>query len=157
MAKQNNFQCSWTKFFTKAMNQLTILHAAKYPSHAKITKFLNAANHHFKHHVKSHNRGRSYKKQPTGVTNRLEHRQPHHSAQSSKRKGNSNARKSHQTTTTSCRDRSPTPFPCKCNRINEDTNANNLSHLDIQSFNISMVTLEQNPHNSIDSADLPSV
>ena len=61
MAKQNNFQCSWTKFFTKAMNQLTILHAAKYPSHAKITKFLNAANHHFKHHVKSHNRGRSYK------------------------------------------------------------------------------------------------
>ena len=142
MAKQNNFQYSWTKFFTKAMNQLTILRAAKYPSHAKITKFLNAANHHFKHHVKSHNRGRSYKKQPRGVTNKQEHRQPHHSAQSSKRKGNSNARKSHQTTTTSCRDRSPTPFPLKCNRINGDTN--NLSHVDTQLFDISMVTLEQN-------------
>ena len=127
----------------------------RYPSHAKISKFLNAANHHFKHQVKSHNRGRSYKKQPRGVTNRLGHRQPHHSAQSSKRKGNSNARKSCQTTTTSCRDRSPTPFPRKRNRINEDTN--NLSHLDTQSFNISMVTLEQNSHNSTDSADLPSV
>ena len=120
MAKQNNFQCSWTKFFTKAMNQLTILHAAKYPSHAKITKFLNAANHHFKHHVKSHNRSKSFKKQPRGVTNRLEHRQPCHSAQSSKMKGNSNARKSCQTTITSYRDRSPTPFPHKCNRIKED-------------------------------------
>ena len=156
MAKQNNFQCSWTKFFTKAMNQLTILHAARYPSHAKISKFLNAANHHFKHHVKSHNRGRSYKQQPRGVTSRLKHRQPHHSAQGSKRKGNSNVRKSHQTTTTtSCRDKSPTPFPCKCNRINEDTN--NLSHMDTHLFDISTVTLEQNSHNSTDSADLPSV
>ena len=155
MAKQHNFQCSWTKFFTKAMNQLTILHAAKYPSHAKITKFLNAANHHFKHHVKGHNRGRSCKTQPRGVTNRPECRQPHHSTQSSKRKGNSNARKSCQTTTTSCRDRSATPFPCKHNRINEDTN--NFSHLDTQLFDISMVTLEQNSQNGIDSADLPSV
>ena len=155
MAKQNNFQCSWTQFFTKAMNQLTILHAARYPSHAKISKFLNAANPHFKHQITSHNRGRSYKKQPRGVTSRLKHSQPHHSVQSSKRKDNSNARQSCQTTTTSCRDRSPTPFPHKHNRINEDIN--NLSHLDTQLFDISTVTLEQNSHNSTDSADLPSV
>ena len=155
MAKQNNFQCSWTQFFTKAMNQLTSLHAARYPSHAKISKFLNAANNHFKHQVKSHNRGRPYNKQPRGVTNRLKHSQPHHSTQNSKRKGKSNGRQSHQTTRTSCRDRSPTPFPRKHNRINEDTN--NLLHLDTHSFNISTVTLEQNSHNSTDSAYLPSV
>ena len=142
MAKQNNFQCSWTTFFTMAMNQLTILHAARYPSHAKISKFLNAANNHFKHQIKSHTRSRPYNKQPRGVTNRLKHSQPHHSAQSSKRKGKSNGRQSCQTTTTSCRDRSPTPFPHKCNRINEDTN--NLSHLDTHLLDISRVTLEQN-------------
>ena len=95
------------------------------------------------------------KNMPRGVTNRLKHSQPHHSAQGNKRKGNSNARQSCQITTTSCRDRSPTPFPCKCNRINEDTN--NLSHLDTHLFDISTVTLEQNSHNSTDSADLPSV
>ena len=85
---------SWTQFFTKAMNQLTSLHAARYPSHAKISKFLNAANNHFKHQVKSHTRGRPYNKQPRGVTNRLKHSQPHHSAQSSKSKGKSNGRQS---------------------------------------------------------------
>ena len=155
MAKQNNFQCSWTQFFTKAMNQLTSLHAARYPSHAKISKFLNAANNHFKRQVKSHTRGRPYNKQPRGVTNRLKHSQPHHSAQNSKRTGKSNGRQSCQTTTTSCRDRSPTPFPHKRNRINEDIN--NLSHLDTHSFDISTVTLEQNSHNSTDSADLPLI
>ena len=155
MAKQHNFQCSWTQFFTKAMSQLTSLHAARYPSHAKISKFLNAANNHFAHHVTSQNRGRSYKNQPRRVTNRPNHRQPHHSAQSSKRKAKSTARQSCQTTTTSCRDRSPTPFPRKHNRIDEDTN--NFSHLDTQSFNISTVTLEQNSHNSTDSADSPLV
>ena len=155
MAKQNTFQCSWTQFFTKAMNQLTNLHAARYPSHAKISKFLNAANNHFKHQVKSHTRGRPYKHQPRGVTNRLKHSQPHHSEQNSKRKCKSNVRQSCQTTTTSCRDRSPTPFPRKRNRISEDIN--NLSHLDTHSFDISTVTLEQNFHNSTDSADLPLV
>ena len=155
MAKQNNFQCSWTQFFTKAMNHLTSLHAARYPSHAKISKFLNAANNHFKHQIKSHTRGRPYNKQPRGVTNRLKHSQPHHSAQNSKRKGKTNSRQPCQTTTTSCRDRSPTPFPHKRNRINEDIN--NRSHLDTHSFDISTVTLEQNSHNSTDSADLPLV
>ena len=155
MAKQNNSQCSWTQFFTKAMNQLTNLHAARYPSHAKISKFLNAANNHFKHQAQSHTRGRPYNKQPRGVTNRLKHNQPHHSEQNSKRKSKSNGRQSCQTTTTSCRDRSPTPFPRKRNRISEDIN--NLSHLDTHSFDISMVTLEQNSHNSTDSADLPLV
>ena len=155
MAKLNNFQCSWTQFFTKAMNQLTNLHAARFPSHTKISKFLNAANNHFKHQVTSHTRGRPYKHQPRGVTNRLKHSQPHHSEQNSQRKSKSNGRQSRQTTTTSCRDRSPTPFPCKHNRISEDIN--NLPHLDTHSFDISTVTLEQNSHNSTDSADLPSV
>ena len=155
MAKQNNFRCSWTQLFTKAMNQLTSLHAARYPSHAKISKFLNTANNDFKHQIKSHTRGRPYNKQPRRVTNRLKHSQPHHSAQNSKRTGKSNGRQSCQTTTTSCRDRSPTPFPHKRNRINEDIN--NLSHLDTHSFDISTVTLEQNSHNITDSADLPLV
>ena len=88
--------------------------------------------------VKSHTRGRPYNKQLRGVTNRLKHSQPHHSAKNSKRKGKSNGRQSHQTTTTSCRDRSPNPR--KCNRISEDIN--DLSHLDTHSFDISTVTLE---------------
>ena len=155
MAKQNNFQCSWTQFFTKAMNQLTNLHTARFPSHTKISKFLNAANNHFKHQVTSHTRGRPYKHQPRGVTNRLKHSQPHHSEQNSQRKSKSNYRQSRQTTTTSCRDRSPTPFPRMHNRISEDIN--NFSHLDTHSFDISTVTLDQNSHNSTDSADLPSV
>ena len=149
--KTKQFPMHMDKIFHQGHEPVNHSSCSKIPISCQNHQNLNAANHHFKHHVKSHNIGRSYKKQPRGVTNRLEHRQPCHTAQSSKKKSNSNARKSCQTPTTSCRDRSPTTFPCKHNRINED--ANNLSHLDTQSFNISMVALDQYSQDSIDSID----
>ena len=93
-------------------------------------------------------------KQPRGETNRLEHRQSHHTTHSGITKGNSNTRKSCHSTTSSCRDRSPTPFPHKCNKICKDTNQ--LPHLDTKSIWIGTMTLQQNSQNSTNSTDFPS-
>ena len=120
----------------------------KSPPHAKINKFIKAVNHHYKHHFESPNKVRTYKKQPAGETNRPEYRHAHYTTYSGKTKGKSNTRKSHLSTTSSCRDRSPTPYPHKSNKICKD--ANKLPHMDTKSLQIDTVTTHQNSQSSID-------
>ena len=111
-----NAPCQWIMFYTNALTLLDTLYDETCTLQTKITKFINAANHHF---ARSPTKGQKPRKQVKKVIHIPDNRQPCHIVCISKQKDTAINRHSCQTVATSCKDRSPTPH--LCSRSKADT------------------------------------
>ena len=124
------------KFYTNALNYMDILHAETCQPQMKIAKFIVAARHHL---ASSAMNPKGSKKSTEQSKEKMEN--PINSI----KKGTADNRHSHQTTATKCKNRCPTPHPCKHDNTSHSQingnkeNTDNLPPMDSRTFHIDTI------------------